>query len=106
MAADLGYAEQSADAQAAQTMKLVVSQAAAADLARLYEFLADKSPTAAARFRGSYQGRRIPQYFSGAGQAIGDSEHAQRRHAGLVPGIHVFASARQRRHGSPGKVWQ
>jgi len=30
-------------------MRLIVSQAAAADLARLYEFLADKSPTAAAR---------------------------------------------------------
>jgi plasmid stabilization system protein ParE len=46
---DLGHAEQSADAQASQTMKLIVSQAAAADLARLYAFLSDKSPAAAER---------------------------------------------------------
>ena len=49
MASELGYAECVAGAHTPQTMKLIVSPSAAADLARLRTFLADKNPQAADR---------------------------------------------------------
>jgi toxin ParE1/3/4 len=46
---ELGHPERAAAAQAAQTVRPVVSRAAAADLKRLHAFLADKDAAAARR---------------------------------------------------------
>lgn len=45
----LGQPERASGAQTAQVVRLIVSQAAAADLERLREFLSDKNPDAARR---------------------------------------------------------